>query len=104
MDIFVARVALEIKDKKSVEHVVADQLSRLDDNEVTKKKKNIIHKFLDGHLMEINERSWFVNMANYKATKMCLKTTHGNKISIFTKRLIVICGMSHICLRLVLME
>lgn len=54
---------------KGVENVVYDQLSRLDNFKVTQKEKTIIEDFLNEHLLAINERSWFEDMANYKATK-----------------------------------
>lgn len=55
---------LEIKDRKGVENVVYDQLSRLDNFKVTQKEKTIIEDFLNEHLLSINERSWFEDMAN----------------------------------------
>jgi len=58
---------LEIRDKKGVENVVVDHLSRLENNEVTKKEKAIMAKFLDEKLFAIGERPWFADMANYKA-------------------------------------
>lgn len=48
---------LEIKDKKGVENVVADHLSRLDNIEVTKNKQGITETFPDEWLIEISERS-----------------------------------------------
>lgn len=94
---------LEIKDKKGVENVLDEHLSMLNNSEVTKKKNNIIEEFMDEHLMAINERLWLADMAKTKLQRMFLKTTLGNKRSIFTKRLISVCGMNHICLRLVMM-
>ena len=58
---------LEIRDKKGVENVVADHLSRLDNSEVTKKEKAIMAEFLDEKLLAIGERPWFDDMANFKA-------------------------------------
>ena len=58
---------LEIRDKKGVENVVADHLSRLDNSEVTKKEKAIMVEFLDEKLFAIGERPWFADMANFKA-------------------------------------
>lgn len=58
---------LEIKDKKGVKNMVANHLSRLENEEVTKNKDNITETFLDEQLMAISERPWFVDMANYKA-------------------------------------
>jgi len=61
---------LEIRDKKVVENVVADHLSSLENNEVTKKEKTIMAKFLDEKLFAIGERPWFADMANYKASNI----------------------------------
>jgi len=58
---------LEIHDKKGVENVVADHLSRLENKEVTKKEKVILAEFPHEKLFAIGERPWFADMANYKA-------------------------------------
>jgi hypothetical protein len=58
---------LEIRDKKGVENVVADHLSRLENDEVTKKEKAIKAEFPDEQLFAIGERPWFADMANFKA-------------------------------------
>jgi len=58
---------LEIRDKKGVENVVVDHLSRLENSEVTKKEKAIMAEFPDEKLFTIGERSWFAYMANFKA-------------------------------------
>jgi hypothetical protein len=60
---------LEIKDKKGTENIVADRLSRLTNNEVTKNEPEVLEEFPDEKLYAINERPWFVDMANYKATE-----------------------------------
>lgn len=60
---------LDIKDKKGVENAIANHLSRLDNIKVSMKENNITAKILDDHLMEIHERPWFSDMANYKAIK-----------------------------------
>lgn len=61
---------LEIKDKKGVENVVTDRLSRLENVEVTRTKQSITKTFPDEQLMTISERPWFVDMENYKAIKV----------------------------------
>ena len=94
---------LEIKDKNGVENVVSDKLSRLENNEVTKKESNITEEFLDEHLMSISDRPWFTDMANYKATKNVCEDYTWKKRYNSTKMLLTICGMSLICLKLVLM-
>ena len=58
---------LEIRDKKGVKNVVADHLSRLENNEVMKKEKAIMAEFPDEKLFAIGERQWFAGMANFKA-------------------------------------
>jgi len=58
---------LEIRDKKRVENVVVDHLSRLENNEVTKKEKAIMGEFPDEKLFAIGERPWFADMVNFKA-------------------------------------
>ena len=49
-------------------NVIVDHLSRLVNEEVTCKEKEIQEAFLDEKLMLIQERPWFVDMANFKAT------------------------------------
>ncbi|MCI13717.1 hypothetical protein A2U01_0034837, partial [Trifolium medium] len=59
---------LEIKDKKGVENVVTDHLSRLSNPKVTAKEKTIKAKFPDEQLLAISEILWFGDMANFKAS------------------------------------
>ncbi|GAU28722.1 hypothetical protein TSUD_372290 [Trifolium subterraneum] len=59
---------IEIKDKKGVENVVADHLSRLENPLVTTKEKVISEAFPDEHLLAISTRSWFADLANYKVS------------------------------------
>ena len=59
---------LVIKDKKGLENLVADHLSRLVNEEVTHKESEIRDEFLDESLLVGEERPWFTNLANYKAT------------------------------------
>ena len=58
---------LEVKDKKRSENVVADHLSRLLNDEVTTKEKEILEEFLNEKLLVVQERPWFADMANFKA-------------------------------------
>jgi len=60
---------LEIKDKKGAENLVADHLSRLTNNEVTRNEPEVLEEFPDEKLLAIKEKPWFSDMANYKATK-----------------------------------
>jgi hypothetical protein len=61
---------LEIRDKKGVENVVADHLSRLENSEITSKEKNIEEEFPDEKLFSISERPWFADIVNFKAGGM----------------------------------
>jgi hypothetical protein len=47
---------------------VANHLSRLQNIEGTREVKEIVEEFPDERLLLIQERSWFADMANYKAT------------------------------------
>lgn len=73
MGALAARIDLEINDKKGVENVVTNHLSRLQNVEVTRDKQNITETFPDEQLMAISERPWFAGMANYKAIKVVPK-------------------------------
>ena len=57
---------MEIRDKKSSENVVADHLSRLVNEEVTVREKEIRDEFLDESLFMMSERPWFADLANFK--------------------------------------
>jgi len=57
---------LEIRDKKGSENVIVDHLSRLVNDEVTFKDREIYETFCDESLMLIQQRPWFANMANFK--------------------------------------
>lgn len=61
---------MEIKDKKGVENMAEDRLSRLENVEVTRNKQRITKTFPDEQLMKISEKPWFEDMTNYKATNM----------------------------------
>jgi hypothetical protein len=60
---------LEIKDKKGTQNLMADHLSRLVNNEVTRNEQEVLEEFPDEKLVSIQERPWFADMANYKATE-----------------------------------
>jgi len=49
---------LEIKDKKGTENLVADHLSRLTNNEVTRNEPEVLEEFPDEKLLAIKERPW----------------------------------------------
>ncbi|WJX18781.1 hypothetical protein P8452_08545 [Trifolium repens] len=59
---------LQIKDKKGTENLVADHLSRLVNTEVTKHEREVLEEFPDEKLLMVQERPWFADMANYKAS------------------------------------
>ena len=48
--------------------MVADHLSRLKNEEVTKEEPEVKGEFPDEFLLQVTARSWFADMANYKAT------------------------------------
>ena len=56
-----------IKDKKDSENVVVDHLSKLVNEEVTQEEQEIRDEFPNESLIHVHERSWFADMANYKA-------------------------------------
>ena len=57
---------LEIKDKKGVENVVADHLSRIPNAPV--KMVPINENFPDEHIFVMCKEPWYANTANYLAT------------------------------------
>lgn len=59
---------LEICDKKGTQNLVEDHLSRLVNDEITKKEKEVVEEFPDVKLLMIHERTWFTHLANHKAT------------------------------------
>ena len=59
---------MEIRDKKGVENVVADHLSRLEKpEEGFEKESSIKEEFLDKYLFSISITPWFVDIANFLA-------------------------------------
>ena len=62
---------LEIWDKKGCDNLVVNHISRLVNEEVTKKEKEIEEEFPNETLMAISfmdeDYPWFVDMANFKA-------------------------------------
>jgi len=64
---------LEIRDKKGSENVIAYHLSRLVNDEVTCKEREICETFCDESLMLIQQRPWFADMANFKAASVLPK-------------------------------
>ena len=57
-----------IKDKKGSENVVADHLSRLKNEGITKEEPKMKGELPDEFLLQVATRPWFADMANYKAT------------------------------------
>ena len=62
-----------IKDKKGSKNMVADHLSRLKNEEVTKEEPEVKGEFPDEFLLQATTRPWFANVTNYKATRMIPK-------------------------------
>ena len=76
---------LTIKDKKGVENVVADHLSRLTD-EFSIETTPINDSFPDEFLFSINTMSWYANIVNYLATsEMPCDWSSQNKKKFLTK-------------------
>ncbi|XP_019433654.1 PREDICTED: uncharacterized protein LOC109340420 [Lupinus angustifolius] len=61
---------LEIRDKSGKDNLVANHLSRLINDEVTKGKREIAKVFLDLKLFLIQDKPWFADIANYKASEI----------------------------------
>lgn len=59
---------LEIRDKKDTKNLVANHLSRLVNLEITKEESEVLEEFPDEKLLMIEERPWFKDLANYKAS------------------------------------
>ncbi|XP_073016954.1 uncharacterized protein [Primulina eburnea] len=59
---------LEIRDKKGVENVVADHLSRLEDIRINGVHTDIDDWFPDEQLFEVNACPWYANFANFLVT------------------------------------
>ena len=57
-----------IKDKKGSENVVADHLSRVKNEEITKEELEVKGEFPGEFLLQVATRPWFADMANYKAS------------------------------------
>lgn len=59
---------LDICDKKGFENLVADHLSRLVNDEITRKESEVVEECPDEKLLMIQEKSWFASLANHKDT------------------------------------
>ncbi|XP_019442210.1 PREDICTED: uncharacterized protein LOC109346926 [Lupinus angustifolius] len=59
---------LEIRDKSGRDNLVADHLSRLINEEATKGEREIVEAFPDEKLFLLQNRPWFADIANYKAS------------------------------------
>ena len=53
--------------------MVANHLSRLKNEEVTKEEPEVKGEFPDEFLLQVTARPWFADMANYKATRVIPK-------------------------------
>ena len=89
-----------IKDKKVLENLVADHLSRLVNEEVTLKELEIRDEFPNESLLVVNERPWFADLANYKAAESFPRILIGSRKINSCMMLISMSGMIHICLKL----
>ena len=79
--LFLQELDIEIKDKKGLENVVADHLSRLVHEE---NPLPLIETFPDEQLLRIEVSvPWYVDIVNYLATNKCLESMshfHKNKL------------------------
>jgi len=66
--LFLQEFDITIQDKRGSENVVADHLSRLKNEEITKEEPEVKGEFHDEFLLQADTRPWFADMANYKAT------------------------------------
>lgn len=85
---------MEIKDK-GVDNVVADHLSRLENNDVTT-KENIDEEFTNEHLFIIVERSHIWQISKLQTQSQ--SKTLGSKRRNFSRMPISSCGMTYFCL------
>jgi len=90
---------LEIKDKKGCENQVADHLSRLVNEEITRAEADILTEFPDEKILAIQERPWFADLANFKAAGVVPEELNWHQRKKFLEMLITTFGMIHICLR-----
>lgn len=65
--------------KKEQKNLVADHLSSLVNPEITEQEWEVLEEFLDEKLLIIQERPWFVDLENYKATDFIHEILIGNK-------------------------
>lgn len=70
---------LEIRDKKGAKNLVVDHLSRLVNPEITKQEREVCEEFPDEKLLIIQERPWFVDLANYKASGLIPEDFDGQR-------------------------
>ncbi|CAL0329822.1 unnamed protein product [Lupinus luteus] len=77
---------LEIRDKSGKENQVADHLSRLKNENVALKEKEIAETFPDEKLFQLQERPWFADFANYKASGIIPEHFDSQQKNIFLKR------------------
>ncbi|GJS26764.1 reverse transcriptase domain-containing protein [Tanacetum coccineum] len=67
---------IEIKDRKGIENVAADHLSRIENNE-TSDDSEVDDNFLEETLMEINiNEPWFTDFTNYLVGTLSLQSGH----------------------------
>jgi len=77
--LLIQELDIVIKDKKGFDNVVVDHLSRLVNEEVTQEEQEIRDEFTDESFMHVNERPWFVDIANYKAVGIIPKDFNWNQ-------------------------
>ena len=59
---------LEIKDKKGFDNVIADHLSRVEENKVEEEEAELTENFLDEQLFKLSfQLPWYADIVNYLA-------------------------------------
>lgn len=79
-------IDIEIKDKNGLEKLVADDLSRMVNKEVTNQNHEVLEKFLDEKILIIEERSGFADMENYKVVGILLEDLKWHKRNMLLRR------------------
>ena len=77
--LLIQEFVIVIKDKKGSKNMVADYLSRLNNEKVTKEESEIKGEFLDEFLLQATTRPWFADVANYKATRIISEELNWNQ-------------------------
>ena len=93
---------MEIQDKKGVENVVADHLSRLENSEKGVEKESLIkEEFPNEYLFSVHITPWFADIANFLASDILPPILVINKRRNSFLILNIICGKTFFCTKFV---